>query len=64
VANTLNLFRNRAAGFIDWLDADTASPRALPKLGADEERDEKTQSETAEIGLQVTEKPEPRVRKI
>jgi len=29
VANTLNLFRNGAVGFIDWLDNGAISPRSL-----------------------------------
>jgi hypothetical protein len=29
VANTLDLFRNGAVGFIDWLDAGTTTPKKL-----------------------------------
>jgi hypothetical protein len=29
VANTLNLFRNGAVGFIDWLDTGTTTPKKL-----------------------------------
>ena len=62
MANTLNLFRNGAVGFIDWLDAGVAIAFASVELWVDSKCEQKPDSKPSQIGFRVREHPELRPR--